>query len=254
MGTPISIHVLSRGNSIDPSSERAIAACFAELRDIDRIFSTYREDSDIRRIARGELALGDADPRVAEVESACRAAAIETSGLFSAMWRGWFDPTGYVKGWSVESAARRHLAPLVSHEVAVGINAGGDMQLFTAPQADWRWNVGIADPHRPGDTIATLEVADGAVATSGSAERGHHIVDPRTGAAARGVVSATVVADGLTHADLWATAAVVAGFDDRSWIARSRTRTGLVIADDGRVTRWLDGMTVDVVDADPSAI
>jgi thiamine biosynthesis lipoprotein len=254
MGTPISIHVLSPGKSIDPSSEHAIAACFAELRDIDRVFSTYREDSDVRRIARGELALGDADPRIAEVESACRAAAIETNGLFSAMWRGWFDPTGYVKGWSVESAARRHLAPLVSHEVAVGINAGGDMQLFTAPGSDWRWNVGIADPRRPGDVVATIEVTDGAIATSGSAERGHHIVDPRTGDVARGVVSATVAAAGLARADLWATAAVVAGFDDRSWIAGSHTRTGLVIADDGRVTRWLDGMTVDVVDFDPSAV
>jgi thiamine biosynthesis lipoprotein len=250
MGMPISIHVLNGSGTLSTTAERAVGACFAELRDIDRVFSTYREDSDIRLIERGELALLDADPRVADVEAACRAAAVETHGLFSATWQGSFDPTGYVKGWSVENAARRHLAPLLEHEAAVGINAGGDLQLFTASDSDWRWNVGIADPRRPGQVIATLEVRNGAVATSGPAERGSHIIDPRTGGPARGVMSATVVDDGLERADLWATTAVVAGFDERSWVARSGTRTGIVVADDGRVTRWLDGTSVDVVAAD----
>lgn len=259
MGMPISIHVLNRSGALSVDSESAIEACFAELREIDRIFSTYRNDSGICRIARGELELARADPRVAEVEAACRAAEIETGGLFSAMSQGWFDPTGFVKGWSVEQAARRHLAPLLEQgaaddDVAVGINAGGDMQLFTAPGADWRWTVGIADPCRPGEVIATLHIENGAVATSGSAERGHHIIDPRSGVFARGVVSASVVADGLTRADLWATVAVVAGYDDRSWIARSATRTGLVISADGRVTRWLDGVPVDVVHTDAAGI
>ena len=254
MGMPISIHVLNESGTLSPTAERAVEACFAELRDIDRVFSTYRDDSDICRIARGELDFADADPRVADVEAACRAAAIETGGLFSAAWHGTFDPTGYVKGWSVENAARRHLAPLLEHEVAVGINAGGDMQLFTAPGSDWSWLVGIADPRRPGQVIAMLEVRNGAVATSGSSERGSHIIDPRTGEPAHGVVSASVIDDSLTRADLWATAAVVAGFEDRSWVARSGTRTGIVVADDGRVTRWLHGTSVDVVAADSTLV
>jgi len=246
MGMPISTHVLT-GGVPDAETEQSIAACFAELRDIDRVFSTYRADSDISRIARGELTLRDADPRVAEVEAACRAAAIETGGLFSATWNGTFDPTGFVKGWAVESAARRHLAPLLGTVDAVGINAGGDMQLFTAGGSAWVWNVGIADPRHPGQVIATLPVRTGAVATSGSAERGAHIIDPRTGSPARGVLSATVVDASLARADLWATTAVIAGFEDRTWIPRAGTRTGILIADDGRVTRWLDGTAVDVV-------
>jgi thiamine biosynthesis lipoprotein len=247
MGMPISIHVLNQTGILGSGAEQAVRACFTELREIDRVFSTYREDSDIRRIARGELGVEEADPRVAEVEAACRTAAVESRGLFSAMWRGWFDPTGYVKGWAIENAACRHLAPLLDQESAVGINAGGDMQLFTARHSDWRWNVGIADPRHPGRIIATLEVQNGAVATSGCTERGSHIIDPRTGRPVLGVLSASVVDDSLTRADVWATAAVVAGFDDRSWVAGSGTRTGIVIADDGRVTRWLDGTSVDVV-------
>ncbi len=257
MGIPISIHILNESGRIDAHEERAVADCFAELRTVDRLFSTYRLDSQISRIARRELLLADADPLVREVEAACRAATLETGGLFRADWSGSFDPTGYVKGWAVERAARTHLAPLVGpagSAVAAGINAGGDLQLFTAPTADWSWNVAIADPRTPGTVLATIPIVDGAVATSGSAERGAHIIDPRDGRPAVDVLSATVVDDSLTRADLWATAAVVAGAEDRSWVPRSGTRTGLVVAADGRISRWLDGVPVEVVAADPAVI
>lgn len=240
MGTTMSVHILTR--DAEPGlGEDAAARSFAELRDIDRVFSTYREDSDIMRLRRGETTLAEVDPRVAHVAAACDEWQRTTRGRFSAGWQGWFDPTGYVKGWSVEAAARRHLAPLVDQPgvVAAGINAGGDLQLFTADAADWRWNVGIADPARPGEVVATLDIANGAVATSGTAERGHHIVDPRTGARATDVVSATVVADGLAAADVWATTAVVNGFGDLSWISDASTRTGVVIGAGGGVRRWL---------------
>ena len=247
MGTTVSIHLLS-ADAHPVEAEAAVAACFAELRDIDRVFSTYRPDSDISRLHRGEATPDDLDPRVAEVASACDGWELATRGRFSAHWRGWFDPTGFVKGWSVENAARRHLEPLVRLPgvVATGINAGGDLQLFTADAADWVWHVGIADPGRPGSIVATLDVVNGAVATSGTAERGAHIVDPTTGAAASGVVSATVVADGLAAADVWATTAVVAGFDDLSWIDHASTHTGLVIAGNGAVRRWLGATEISV--------
>jgi len=250
MGTVVSVHVMG-----DPDPEvfaDAADACFAHLRRADRVFPTYRDDSDVMRLRRGELAPQDADPWVADVADACARAEAETGGLFSATWSGQWDPTGYVKGWAVEGAARAHLASLVAQPgvVAAGINAGGDMQLFTAPGADWTWNVGIADPGASARVLATVGVRDGAVATSGPGERGSHIVDPRTGRPAAGVASATVVAAGLADADLWATAAVVAGFDDLGWLPRAGASRGMIVAEDGRVRRWLDGTEVSVVAAD----
>jgi thiamine biosynthesis lipoprotein len=255
MGTAVSIHVLIRPGT-GAIGDTEAARCFAELRDVDRVFSTYRDDSDISRLRRGECALGDLDPRIGEVSLACDEWERATSGRFSAHWKGWFDPTGYVKGWAVEKAARRHLAPLVDlpHVVAAGINAGGDIQLFTADAADWRWRVGIADPAHPGAVVATLDIANGAVATSGTAERGQHIIDPRSGAAATHAVSATVVADGLAAADVWATAAVVAGFEDLSWIADASTHSGLVIRGDGAVRRWLGATEVIARPASEDAV
>ncbi|GAA1994645.1 FAD:protein FMN transferase [Microbacterium pumilum] len=251
MGTTISIHILTRPAAseidCDPVVSDAVADCFADLRDVDRVFSTYRGDSDISQLRRGERTAAELDPRVVQVATACDDWERATEGCFSAHWRGWFDPTGYVKGWAVETAARRRLAPLVSRAdvVAAGINAGGDLQLFSSDAADWSWRVGIADPARPGTIVATIDVKNGAVATSGTAERGEHIIDPRTGLPARSVLSATVIADGLTAADVWATTAAVAGIDDLAWIAGAGTRTGVVIGADGTVRRWLGSTEIN---------
>ncbi|GAB3602700.1 FAD:protein FMN transferase [Microbacterium aureliae] len=254
MGTAISIQVI--GDVRDGVLEAAAEACFADLRRADRVFSPFRDDSDILRLARGELADAAADPWVGQVAEACERAQAETGGLFTAWWSGVFDPTGLVKGWAVERAARAHLAPLVGERgvLAAGINAGGDMQLFTAADAEWVWRVGIADPTAgPARTFATVEVREGGVATSGSAERGAHVVDPRSGRPARGVASATVVSSSLTHADVWATAAVAAGFDDRAWIWRAGESTGILLTDDGRVCRWIDGVEVHAHAPGPAA-
>jgi len=250
MGTAISIHVLTApGAGLDLAP--AIDGCFADLREADRVFSTYRSESDISRIRRGELTIENADDAVADVAEECAHWETATAGRFSAGWRGGFDPTGYVKGWAVEQAARRHLEPLVSQPgvVAAGINAGGDMQLFTADGAEWVWHVGIADPARPGEILATIDVRNGAVATSGSAERGRHILDPRTGEPVADVVSATVVAAGLAAADVWATAATVAGFDDLTWLPVADTRTGILVDGAGRVRRWTGSTPVSVESA-----
>jgi thiamine biosynthesis lipoprotein len=222
----------------------ALAAFFAELHDIDRLFSPYRPDSEISRIADGRLALGDADPLVQEVAARCAAYEGETGGLFSAYWRGGFDPTGLVKGWAIDRAAARHLEPLVEGATvgAIGVDAGGDVLLFTHPDLDRTWNIGIADPRRRGAVIATVPLRTGAIATSGIAERGAHIIDPRTGSPATGVASATVVTSTLEVADVWATAAVVAGFD----APLPPTGTVLLVADDGRIRRGISGVEVSV--------
>ena len=88
----------------------------------------------------------------------------------------------------------------------------------------------------------------GAAATSGTAERGAHIVDPRIGVPASGVRSATVIAPDLTAADVWATAAVVAG-RDLSWISGAPVTSGLLVTGDGAVRRWISGVEIAVAAA-----
>jgi thiamine biosynthesis lipoprotein len=254
MGTVASAHVLTATASPDPAVAARIAAAqgaaLDELHELDALFSPFRTDSQISRLRDGVLHPEDADPRILEVGEACVRLASDSGRRFDANRQGWFDPTGYVKGWAVERAASRHLAPLLVEGgvIAVGLSAGGDMQLLTAPDADWTWNVGIADPLRPGALRATVPLRDGAVATSGPAERGAHIVDPRTGSAVVDAPTATVIAERLSDADAWATIAVVAGFDDLAWLRAAPDCSGMLIAPDGRIRRWAHGVEVAVAD------
>ncbi|MDQ4214605.1 FAD:protein FMN transferase [Microbacterium capsulatum] len=250
MGTVASVHVLAAesepGAGTSARITAAMTAALDELHELDRLFSPFRHDSQISALRDGRIGWDDADPRILEVADACARLTTVSAGRFDARRQGWFDPTGLVKGWAVERAAMHHLAPLVAEAgtVAAGLSAGGDMQLLTAPDAAWTWNVGIADPLSPGALRATVPVRDGAVATSGAAERGAHIVDPRTGSAVVDPATATVLAPRLSDADAWATIAVVAGFDDLTWLRSAPDTSGMLIASDGRIRRWAHGVEI----------
>lgn len=236
-----------------PAGLAAVAAAAArvleDLAAVDRLCSPFRPGSEVSRIDRGELRPADAHPSVQEVARLCEDYRDRSGGRFDAAWRGGFDPTGLVKGWSVEHAAERHLAPLVAAGTgveAVGVTVGGDMRLYTSDAAAFVWDVGIVSPTDPRAIAATVGVRCGAVATSGTAERGAHIVDPRTGRAVVGPASATVLAPTLTEADAWATVAVVAGFDDLGWIGAAPATTGVLLAPGGASRRWTAGVEVSV--------
>src|SRR5215212_2197112 len=99
MGMPIDIDVRDAEVDVEPA--------FAWLREVDATFSTYREDSEISRLDRGELALADCRPEVDEVLTRCRALHDATGGYFSVRPDRRLDPSGLVKGWAIDGAARR---------------------------------------------------------------------------------------------------------------------------------------------------
>lgn len=217
MGTVFSFDV--RGG--DPEAvQTALREAVAGLHQVDKVFSTYRDTSQISRLARGELTVGECDPEVAEVLELGAEAERLSDGWFSMRYEGRLDPTGIVKGWAVERAARRMAE---SGATGVSLNGGGDVQLLGTPGPQRPWRVGVADPLRPGGLAAVVSAAGAAelaVATSGTAERGAHIVDPRTGrSAVTDLVAVTVVAPRLTWADCWATAAFAMGSrEGLSWL------------------------------------
>ncbi|MFF9626017.1 FAD:protein FMN transferase [Streptomyces griseosporeus] len=209
MGTVFSFDV--RGG--EPEAVRpALDAAVAGLHRVDEVFSTYREDSQVSRLARGELGIEECDPEVGEVLRLGAEAERVSDGWFSLRYAGRLDPTGIVKGWAAERAARGLLAAGAS---GVSVNGGGDVQMFGAPGPGRPWRVGVADPLRPGGLAAVISAGGVdrlAVATSGTAERGDHVVDPRTGrSAVTDLVAVTVVGPSLTWADCWATAAFAMG-------------------------------------------
>ena len=228
MGLPFSIHL--RGVAQPDALDAAVQEVWASLRAADRVFSTYRADSDISRIRRRELRVRDADPAVVEVLDFAEIARRLTGGTFDVRGGGALDPSGIVKGW----AASRAAAPLSALGVDYYLNAGGDVLLRSAA-ADLPWRIGIEHPDDPHGLLAVVALTMGAVATSGGAHRGAHIWDPTTGRPAGGVVQATVVGPSLVWADILATAVVAGGVEllqHRQWPPGHQF---LLVTDDGRV-------------------
>src|SRR5689334_28674 len=132
MGMPISLAL--RGRHADDAAARAAWAEVVErLREADRVFSTYRPDSAISRLNRGEVELEDCPPEVAEVLALGDLARIASDGAFDVRRPGpdgglVLDPSGVVKGWAVERAARA-LADLADTDYC--LSAGGDMTCRT---------------------------------------------------------------------------------------------------------------------------
>jgi thiamine biosynthesis lipoprotein len=232
MGTVFSFD-LSADDVSESGARAAIKAAVDWLHHADAVFSTYRPDSDISRLNSGELTLADCDPLVGQVLNLCSDVARETRGYFSPTFAGRVDPTGLVKGWAVELASDLLVeAGVVDHCV----NGGGDVRARGGPEPGRDWSVAIAHPLQRDAFAAVVEVRDGAVATSGTTERGLHIVNPFTGRPATQLASVTVVGPDLTRADAYATAALAMGDSAREWLVEIAGYEALAIAPDG--TGW----------------
>ena len=244
MGMPISLALRGR-HAADDRGRAAWAEVMAALRAVDRTFSTYRDDSYVSRLGRGELELADCPPEVAEVLALGAEAERDSGGAFS-VWRTGpdgttvLDPNGVVKGWAADRAAAA-LRCLDATDFC--LSAGGDLVCRTLEPGAPPWRIGVEHPDDPGRLIAVVPVATGAVATSGTAHRGQHLVDARTGRPPSGVASVTVVAASLTMADIDATAAYARGEDAARWLGARPGRTGLVVWADGSATPVGSGTT-----------
>lgn len=221
MGMPVVIEVDGA------LADGAIDEAFAWLRWVDAAFSTYRPGSEIRRIERGELSPRDAHPLVGEVLGRCDELRTLTEGFFDARAGGRLDPSGLVKGWAVDRAAT-----ILERAGAdrYCLNAGGDVLVRGGP-----WRVGVRHPRRPERLACVLELQEGAVATSGSYERGAHIVDPHSGGPPRGVLSVTILGRELATADAFATAAYAMGAGGPAWTASLAGCAAMTILESERV-------------------
>ncbi|MEU8267859.1 FAD:protein FMN transferase [Sphaerisporangium sp. NPDC049002] len=234
MGTVFSFDV--RHEPSDGLRE-ALAGAVAELHRIDEVFSTYRADSPVSRLGRGEITLSACPREVAEVLALCEEAARVSSGYFTSAPGGRLDPSGMVKGWAVERVSEMLAEAGASRH---SVNGGGDVRVRGEAAPGRPWGVGVAHPLRPGALATVIQGRDLAVATSGVAERGAHIVDPHTGAPATALASVTVVAETLTRADAMATAAFAMGEAARDWAGGLPGLEAFAVTRSGAVW-WTDG-------------
>jgi len=196
----------------------------------DDDFSTYKYDSPLSRLRRGDVTVKQCPSDVGHVLELCEVARNITDGWFDP-WSlpGGVDPTGYVKGW----AAQRSLDVLRRSGIRGAIvNAAGDTASFGGPKPGSRFRIGIVDPAATQHLACVVE-SPGAVATSGTYERGCHLIDPHTREPTSRAASATVTGTELGLADAIATALAVAGVQALPLIEALDGVDALIIDDDG---------------------
>lgn len=227
MGTTVTVEI------VDPRPAARLAALadevFAFLHEVDARFSTYRADSEVSRLNAGDPV--EPSPVLREVLARCSDLWRRTNGYFDAYATGRLDPSGFVKGWAVQVASDRLLAAgAVNHCV----DAGGDVRARGRSASGQPWRIGIRHPFQRDAVCAVVTGTDLAAATSGVYERGPHVLDPFTGAPARGLRSVTVVGPDLGEADALATAALAMGPAGIAWLSTVEGYASAVVTDDGR--------------------
>jgi thiamine biosynthesis lipoprotein len=212
-----------------------------KLHEADRIFSLYKPESPLSKLARSETSVALCPPAVDAVWNLCEKWEQATGGFFSPFTlERTFDPSGLVKTW----AAQQAIDALVSAGVSdFSLNSGGDIWLSDHLSEADDWKVGIAKPITiASDDAGVLTVVNlqntefRAVATSGGAERGSHIWNPSSGTMAQSeLVQVTVLAKDLVTADVWATAAFAEGPNSLNRISKVDGVEALFVFNDGRI-------------------
>lgn len=234
MGTAITIDIR------DVDEPNLFADTVAWFHEVDRRFSTYKPDSETSRIDRGSLPIARASDDMRTVLAACEELKDTTRGYFDVYATGRFDPSGYVKGWSVEVASDRLVAAGSGNHC---INAGGDVRVRGIGPDDGLWRIGITHPWERLKVAWVVGGTDMAVATSGTYERGLHVIDPYTGKPADFLCSVSVTGPSIALADAYATAALAMGERGIGWLGTLRGYESAVITATGDAYRS-DGFPV----------
>ena len=185
-------------------------------------------------------------PTDAELAAACAASGMRHVEIDAAGRRVRFtrpgieiNPGAIGKGWAIDRAVSLLADAGVSSALVHGGQSSVRARGVHGPALPGRrgWQVGLRHPLFRARRLATITLEDRALGTSGSAtqfvvDRGRrlgHILDPRTGRPAEGVLSATVVAPTAAVADALSTAAYVLGAAGLETIAPPEGDVGAIL-------------------------
>ena len=146
------------------------------------------------------------------------------------------DLGGIAKGYAADLVCAQLLE---GGATGVCVNVGGDLRVGgTAPHGPWT----IAVPHPHGGQAATLQLTEGAAATSSPLRRAwqvggrpaHHLINPHTGRPAdTGILQVTAVAAEAWRAEVATKAAFLAGLSEALTLVTCLGAEALVVDQNG---------------------
>lgn len=145
------------------------------------------------------------------------------------------DLSSIAKGYAVDKAIEVLREEGIENAI---VDAGGDLYCLGKGLRRAPWVIGIKDPRRPGQVVASFKLTNRACATSGDYEnffitegrRFSHLIDPRTGRPVQnGLLSVTVLAPTCLEADGLATAIFVLGKKEGLELINNLDKTEAII-------------------------
>lgn len=238
MGMPITIEVVSpktNDSTVFPHESLAINKAFDYFVYVDEKFSTYKKDSEIMKINRGEISIENSSRDMREIFLLSEQTKKETDGYFDIVNRkGIYDPSGIVKGWAIYNALK------IIEENGFKdyyVEAGGDIQVGGNNSKGELWKVGIENPFKQGEIIKVVYLQNQGIATSGTYIRGQHIYNPKNkGKEITDIVSLSVIGPNVYEADRFATAVFAMGKAGINFIEKQKGLEGYIIDNAGMAT------------------
>lgn len=206
-------------------------AAFAEAKRIESFLSTWREDSELSRVNRGEVT--KPSPELYALLHDAMAISRETDGTFDPLIgrftlprrgaKGSIDEGGFGKGYALD----RMLAAIGGDAI---INFGGQIAVRGTHE------VAIAHPLHRDQPILTLTLRNASLSTSSDSEHPGHIIDPATGQSVPPRGSVSVIDPSAFRADALSTALYVMGPERGLAWARAHDVTAIFISQSGEIT------------------
>ena len=228
MGMPITIEILD-----EKATQNDFNKAFDYLAYIDKNFSTFKPDSEISKINRGEIEEKDWSQEMKEVFQLAEKTKRETKGFFDVLDNnGKYNPSGIVKGWAILNTAKLIWSLEFKNFY---VNAGGDIQ-FSGKNSDGeKWKTGIKNPFNQKEIVKIVYIPDGVgIATSGNYIRGDHIYNPNDRIQLiEDIVSFTVIGPDVCEADRFATAVFAMGKEGINFLEKMPKFAGYMIDKNG---------------------
>jgi thiamine biosynthesis lipoprotein len=201
---------------------------FDYLHTIDEKFSTYRQDSEVSMFNRNELTQDELSAEVKYVYDQCTITTKKTKGYFNAHYADSFDPSGYVKAW-----AMAHVATMITQcgYSTYLVNIAGDM---IAAGDEKVWTIAIQDPWHNDNSLGVVALYNQTIATSGTYQRGDHIINPFTKNADTDLISVSIYGRNIITADVYATTCIAMGSEQAlAFMSRHSSYAAYLIKKDG---------------------
>ena len=154
---------------------------------------------------------------------------------------------GIAKGYAADEALEILRDMGIKHAL---VNVGGDMSTLDSKPDGKPWSVALVNPDDTSQSLATFNLSDKSIATSGNYERyfdpekkAHHIINPKTGYSAAESISVTIIAESGTQADALATGVFVMGPEEGMNLVESLDGVECLIVDTERTIHLSSGLS-----------